>query len=71
MEQLQQVLADLGLAWETTSHLGCRIHRLKSVGLAAAAEGQYRLVGELTPRPDPRAAANDEAWLSAGDPRLW
>ncbi len=45
MEQLQQVLADLGLAWETTAQLGWRLHWLESVELVTAADGRYRLAG--------------------------
>ncbi|MBA2631256.1 MAG: AAA-associated domain-containing protein [Thermoleophilaceae bacterium] len=44
MEQLQQVLTDVGLAWETSAQLGWRLHWLESVGLVAAENGLYRLL---------------------------
>jgi restriction system protein len=54
MEQLQQVLTDLGLAWETNAQLGWRLHWLESVGLVSADEGVFRLVGdELTDTAEP------------------
>jgi restriction system protein len=44
MEQLQEVLAEVGLAWETNAQLGWRLHWLESVGLVAAENGKYGLV---------------------------
>ena len=43
MEQLQQVLTELGLAWETNAQVGWRLHWLESVGLVVADDGRYRL----------------------------
>jgi hypothetical protein len=44
MDQLQEVLATLGLAWETNSQLRWRLHWLESVGLVAAVGGQYQRI---------------------------
>jgi hypothetical protein len=43
LQQLQQVLTDLGLAWETNAQVGWRLHWLESVGLVVADDGKYRL----------------------------
>jgi len=43
-EQLQRVLTTLGLAWETSSQVGWRIHWLESVGLIVGDDGKYHLV---------------------------
>jgi hypothetical protein len=44
MDELQAVLAEAGLAWETKAQLGWRLHWLESVGLVAIENGNYRLV---------------------------
>jgi hypothetical protein len=49
MDQLQQVLADLGLAWETTAQLGWRLHWLESAELVTAVDGQYQLIKRAEP----------------------
>jgi hypothetical protein len=49
MEQLQEVMGEVGLAWETNSQLGWRLHWLESVGLVAAENGKYGLV---SPSPE-------------------
>jgi hypothetical protein len=46
MGQLQQVLAELGLAWETNAQVGWRLHWLESVGLVSATEGRFLLADE-------------------------
>lgn len=46
MEQLQQVLSELGLAWETNAQVGWRLHWLESVGLVFASGGRFQLVAE-------------------------
>jgi hypothetical protein len=43
MEELQQVLSELGLAWETNAQVGWRLHWLESVGPVLATEGRYEL----------------------------
>jgi hypothetical protein len=43
MEQLQQVLTELGLAWETNSQVGWRLHWLESAELVVADDGEYKL----------------------------
>jgi hypothetical protein len=43
MTQLQEVLAEVGLAWETNAQLGWRLHWLESAGLVAATDGWYYL----------------------------
>jgi restriction system protein len=52
MEQLQQVLADVGLAWETNAQLGWRLHWLESVGLALASDGRFQLAGDEVRSPE-------------------
>jgi Restriction endonuclease/HB1, ASXL, restriction endonuclease HTH domain len=52
MEQLQQVLGKVGLAWETNAQLGWRLHWLESVELVAADNGKYQLVQPVLPRED-------------------
>jgi hypothetical protein len=49
MEQLQQVLTELGLAWETNAQVGWRLHWLESVGLVLADDGKYRLATYTDP----------------------
>jgi restriction system protein len=44
MEQLQQVLAEVGLAWETNAQLRWRLHWLESVGLVLVEDGKYQLM---------------------------
>jgi len=48
VEQLQQVLNELGLAWETNAQLGWRLHWLESVGAVTVDGGEFRIV---TPNP--------------------
>lgn len=48
IEDLQHVLADVGLAWETNAQLGWRLHWLESVNLVFAEGGTYRLVEPIT-----------------------
>jgi hypothetical protein len=43
MQDLQSILADVGLAWETNAQLGWRLHWLESVELVFAEGGTYRL----------------------------
>jgi C-terminal AAA-associated domain len=52
MEQLQQVLGEVGLAWETNAQLGWRLHWLESVELVAADNGKYQLVQPVLPSED-------------------
>lgn len=49
MQELQQVLSELGLAWETNAQVGWRLHWLESVGLVFASDGRFRLVVEELP----------------------
>lgn len=64
MEQLQQVLSDLGLAWETNAQVGWRLHWLESVGLVVAREGRFqRVAGE--PPAIPAAPFTDSAAVLA------
>ena len=49
MEQLQQVLSELGLAWETNAQVGWRLHWLESVEFVAAQNGKYQMV---QPKPE-------------------
>ena len=51
MEQLQQVLAEVGLAWETNAQLGWRLHWLESVGLIIATDGHFELARVEAARP--------------------
>jgi hypothetical protein len=44
MDELQAVLGEAGLAWETKAQLGWRLHWLESVGLVASENGKYQLV---------------------------
>lgn len=44
MEELQQVLSEVGLAWETNAQLGWRLHWLESVELVTADNGEFRLL---------------------------
>jgi hypothetical protein len=48
MEELQQVLSGVGLAWETNAQLGWRLHWLESVGLVAGEHGHYKLIEHVT-----------------------
>jgi len=43
-EQLQQLLGDLALAWETNAQVGWRLHWLESVKLIVAHNGKYQLL---------------------------
>jgi hypothetical protein len=43
MEQLQQVLSELGLAWETNAQVVWRLHWLESIGLVVARDGSFHL----------------------------
>jgi Restriction endonuclease/HB1, ASXL, restriction endonuclease HTH domain len=52
MEELQQVLAELGLAWETNAQVGWRLHWLESVGLVSATNGAYELAAREPHRSD-------------------
>jgi Restriction endonuclease/HB1, ASXL, restriction endonuclease HTH domain/C-terminal AAA-associated domain len=52
MEQLQQVLGEVGLAWETNAQLGWRLHWLESVELVAADNGKYQLAQPVLPSED-------------------
>ena len=44
MGQLRQLLAALGLTWETNAQVSWRLHWLESVALVVADDGKYRLV---------------------------
>jgi len=44
MEELQEVLAEAGLAWETNLQVGWRLHWLESAGLVGAVDGKYELI---------------------------
>jgi restriction system protein len=44
MEELQEVLAQAGLVWETNVQVGWRLHWLESAGLVTTADGTYELV---------------------------
>ena len=46
MEQLQQVLSELGLAWETNAQVGWRLHWLESVALVSASAGLFHLANQ-------------------------
>lgn len=48
MQQLQHVLAELGLAWETNAQLAWRLHWLESVGLVVASDGHFELAPSET-----------------------
>jgi hypothetical protein len=54
MEQLQQVLGEVGLAWETNAQLGWRLHWLESVGLVVASDGHFELNPAETSRSSPQ-----------------
>jgi hypothetical protein len=48
-DELQDVLTQLGMAWETTSQLGWRIHWLESADIVRQREdGRYELIEERT-----------------------
>jgi restriction system protein len=49
MDELQAVLAEAGLAWETKAQLGWRLHWLESVGLVGTENGKFALISEGTP----------------------
>lgn len=49
MDELQAVLAEAGLAWETKAQLGWRLHWLQSVGLVTAGDGKFELLSEGAP----------------------
>jgi restriction system protein len=52
-EELQGVLVQLGMAWETTSQLDWRLHWLESAGLIRQrGDGRYELVGAGRPGDD-------------------
>jgi hypothetical protein len=55
IEQLQQVLNEVGLAWETNAQLGWRLHWLESVGAVTVDDGEFRLV---TPSPQSIGGSN-------------
>ena len=49
MEQLQQVLSEFGLAWETNAQLGRRLHWLESVELVGVTKRANHLVNAGPP----------------------
>jgi hypothetical protein len=60
MEELQQVLADVGLAWETNAQLGWRLHWLESVGLVVAANGYFRVVEAESAEGGPSTPSSEQ-----------
>jgi hypothetical protein len=44
MDELQSVLAESGLAWETKAQLGWRLHWLESVELVVVDDGKFKLI---------------------------
>jgi hypothetical protein len=54
MDELQAVLAEAGLAWETKAQLGWRLHWLESVELVVADDGKFKLMQPGLLAQDPR-----------------